>query len=109
MRCKPKPPYDDGDCGFHTHDYHFESCLSEGHRHMLSGQTEPSVNKRDHAHRYAGVTSFNDNHVHYYCGCTGPAIYRPGCGHYHCMEGTTTCDDGHVHRYEDKTCNRSKL
>ena len=54
-------------------------------------------------HYYEGTTTFNDGHVHYYSGWTGPPIPLPDGSHYHEFSGQTTYDDGHIHYYRGIT------
>lgn len=55
----------------------------------------------EHSHSYAGITTYDQGHIHYYGGVTTKA--SNGVPHTHSMEGETTYNHDHEHDYETKT------
>ncbi|MTV49801.1 hypothetical protein GJ688_12545 [Heliobacillus mobilis] len=87
----------------HNHRYSFLTRRARGHRHRMCGTTSCQPNIRGHRHRYFGSTSVSVNHIHFYGGVTGPAVYVQGRRHYHRMIGSTTFNLGHSHSYQART------
>jgi hypothetical protein len=50
-----------------------------------------------HSHKFKGVTTYVDGHVHLFSGVSSMSPDVPG--HTHTIEGQTTVDDGHSHGF----------
>ena len=86
------------DPGYHVHCYCIYTEITDCHRHVMRGMTDPAPDRRGHRHKYEGVTSICECHKHCYRGCTDRPEYMCS-GHIHYLSGETARAEGHRHRY----------
>ncbi|RJX40148.1 hypothetical protein D3P09_12355 [Paenibacillus pinisoli] len=72
-----------------------------------SVHSQPAPSGGQHVHHYYAKTSFDDEHIHYIRGTTGPSIALLNGGRYHYFEGQTTMNGRypHSHMYRGNTGN----
>lgn len=86
----------------HMHKYKFESDLSNGHKHRLTGYCDGMIGINSfHFHFFNDISSYK-NHTHYYSGITGFSIKTEN-GHKHRIEGFLEANNGHEHKFKSFT------
>ncbi len=88
----------------HVHEFVGSVQLAEieedAHNHRFAGMTEQAeFIPGGHVHELYTKTDFYEDHFHYICIRTGPAIDVGEGRHVHFVTGVTNLEDGHRHEF----------